>query len=207
MASKKNRTLVRIDGELIQVVKDPKKGLVAKRLSDDDLLEMTVLEEDGVEPLLNNDLNKVANQAYKELKQEFKNQLKSNVLKLVGFDNRWNDSQWEVDRVNGKSSLLTEVMAAKIQAMFRTSFDAMLQDEIDELIKPLKPAILEDFKREFRYHAHSEITQKAAAVATAAVKEIITSNVDDLKKELTSKTEIAFLGQLITNKSDDEDED
>lgn len=207
MASKKNRTLVRIDGELIQVIKDPKKGLVAKRLSDDDLLEVTVLEEDGVEPLLNNDLNKVANQAYKELKQEFKNNLKRNVLKIVGFDNKWNDSQWEVDHCNGRSSLLTELMAAKIQTMFRTSFDALIQDEVNELIKPLMPAVLEDFKREFRYHAHSEVSDKAKAAVTTAVKEIITSNVDDLKKELTSKTEIAFLGQLITNKSDDEDED
>lgn len=196
----KNRTLVKLDDTIIEI-KEGKKGLEAKRLSEDDLIEITLLDE-GIEKFIENDVHKLADEAYAELQQSFKNTLKANVLKIVGFDDKW--GKWEIDHCNGRASVLTEYMSHKIQTMFRTEIDALMQPEIEQMLKPLKKQMIAEFKSEFIREVRSEIRQSAQKAASSFLSDVMSKQVQKFQKQAIEKAELAFLGRKSTPTDDDD---
>jgi hypothetical protein len=188
----KSRTLVKLDDKVLEIVQGA-KGLKAKYLSDDDLAEVSLLDE-GVESLIENDINKITNQAYEELKNSFKHTLKNNVLKIVGFEDRWNN-KWEVDHCNGRSSLLTEYMSEKVKAMFREEFDKLLQSEAEEMLKTAKKAFVAEYASIFQREVKEIAYKEARSKAEAFVKEVAGKQIQKYQKDLIKGVELSFLGR------------
>ncbi len=201
----KSRTLIKLDDEVVEITKGP-KGLQAKKITDEDLLQASLLEE-GVETLLENDINKVANEAYEELKNSFKNTLKANVLKVVGFENRWSSNGWEVDHCNGRSSALTSYMSHKLQLMFTQEFDKILQPEIENIVKPVKKALVKEFEQEFKRRARDQMYKYTEEAATAFLKDLVGKTIKKHQRKLTEKAELAFLGRKLEESEDSDESD
>lgn len=189
----KNHTLIKLDDKVIEITRD-KKGLVAKELTDNELLEVSLLDE-GVEKLIENDIARLTNEAYDEVKLSFKNNLKANTLKVAGFDDHW--GKWEVDRCNGRSSVVTQYIGQKVQNMFTAEFDKMLQPEIEKALEPLKKTLVADFKREFEYHVKQQMRVQLDVAAKAFVSSVMTKQVAKHQKKALEKAELAFLGRKI----------
>lgn len=197
----KSRTLVKLDDKVLEIVQG-EKGLKAKYLTDDELAEVSLLDE-GVESLIQNDINAITNQAYEELKNSFKYSLKTNVLKIIGFDNRWSDNKWEVDHCNGRTSLLTEYMSGKVQQMFREEFDKLLQSEAEELLKTAKKAFITEYATLFQREV-KEIARKEARVkAEAFVKDLVAKQIEKYQKSLIKGVELSFLGRTAKLEDDE----
>ena len=200
----KNRTLVKLDDQYIEI-KEGKKGLVAKRLSPEDAFEVSILDE-GFDKMLENDINKLANESYNELQAEFKNNLKTNVLKVVGFNrDRWHDAKWEIDHCNGRQSAITELISEKVQQMFRTSFDTMIQPEVDAMMAPLKKSILKEYREIFSREVRRSMQTQAEAAARNFISTVMTKEVTKFQRKALEKAEIAFLGRKATPTDDSEE--
>lgn len=189
----KNRTLVKLDNELIEIT-EGKKGLEAKKLSTDTLVEVSLLDE-GVEKLIENDIHKLANEAYSELQRNFKDTLKCNVLKVVGFDNRWSDRGWEVDHCNGRMSHLTEYMSSKVKSMFSEEFDKMLQPEIEKMLEPTKKALVKEFKEMFQRCVRDQLRSQAEMAAKNFLNDVMKKQITKFQRQAIEKAEVAFLGR------------
>lgn len=198
----KSRTLVKLDDKVLEIVQG-KKGLKAKYLTDDELAEVSLLDE-GVESLIQNDINTITNQAYEELKNSFKHTLKNNVLKIVGFEDRWNN-KWEVDHCNGRTSLITEYMGAKVQQMFREEFDKLLQSEAEELLKTAKKAFVAEFASLFQREVKELARKESRLKAEAFVKELAAKEITKYQKTLIKGVELSFLGRSAKPEDGDED--
>jgi hypothetical protein len=201
----KNRTLVKLDDTIIEIT-EGKKGFVAKRLSDDDLAEVTLLDE-GVEKLIENDMNKLANETYAEIQEGFKAGLKENVLKVVGFDNRWSSRAWEVDHCNGRSSFITSYMSNKVQGMFREEFDKLLQPEIAKMIEPLKKAMVAEYKDVFTRTVRDSIREQAQVAAKDFLNGMIGSRIQKYQKQALAKAEQALMGRPVAHKDEPLDDE
>jgi hypothetical protein len=193
MASNKNRTLVKLDDKIIEIT-NGKKGLQARALTDAEVFETSVLDE-GLEQFLENDMNRFANEAYEELKANFKNTLKANVLKVVGFENRWGGSGWEVDHCNGRQSLLTDYISSKVKKMFTDEFDKILQPEIEKALEPVKKSLIADFKSTFDREVHYKMREEANTAARVFVQEMLSTQIQKHQKKAIKQAEIAFLGR------------
>lgn len=200
----KNRTLVKLDNTYIEI-KEGKNGLIAKKLAEDDMVEVSLLDE-GFDKLIENDVNKLANEAYTELQEEFKNNLKTSVLKVVGFNrDRWHDAKWEIDHCNGRQSAITELISDKIKQMFRDSFDALLQPEIEAMLKPLKATMLKEYREKFSYEVKNQMRSQAEAAAKQFVAGVMAKEVTKFQRKALEKAELAFMGRQA--KPDESDED
>lgn len=188
----KSRTLIKLDDKVIEIV-EGKKGLKAKYLTDEEAFDVNVFEA-PVEELVQNDLNKITNEAYKELQESFKNTLKTNVLKIVGFNNSWNNN-WEVDHCNGRSSLLIEFMSEKVKAMFREEFNKMTENDIQKSLEPIKKIFIKEFKGEFERIVRTSAREAAYKEAEAFVKQLAAQQIQKYQKDLIKGVELSFLGR------------
>lgn len=191
--SNKNRTLIKLDDKIIEITQGA-KGLQAKELTADELVEVSLLDE-GVEELIKNDINRLTNEAYAELKQNFKNTLKANVLKIAGFDDHWGHG-WEVDHCNGRQSMMTDYISRKVQQMITQEADKLLQPEIEALLKPAKKALAKDFEDNFKREVRNQIREAAAKSAAGFVKDIVSKSMNKFQKVAIKEAEVAFLGRM-----------
>jgi len=189
----KSRTLIKLDDKVIEIV-ESKKGLKAKYLTDEEAFDVNVFEA-PVEELVQNDINRLTNEAYKELQESFKNTLKANVLKIVGFDNRWPNNNWEVDHCNGRSSLLTEFIGAKVKEMFHEEFNNMSQDDVQKLLEPVKTTFVAEFKKVFEREVRSQAREAAYKEVQAFVKQLAAQQIQKYQKDLIKGVELSFLGR------------
>lgn len=188
----KNRTLIKLDDKLIEITQG-EKGLQAKELNADEVFEVSILDE-GVEKLIENDINKLTNEAYKELQQSFKNTLKENVLKLAGFDNHWGHG-WEVDHCNGRNSMISQYISSKVQQMITAEIDKIITPaDIQVMIKDTKKAVLKEVQRNFEHHFREESYAQTKAAAKDFVASAIKKSMTKYQKQVIEKAEIAFLG-------------
>lgn len=201
--SKNNRTLIKLDDKLLEVTQG-KKGFQIKELSDNDLLEVSLLDE-GVEKFIENDVNRLTNEAYDELKKSFKETLKSNVLKVIGFEYRWN--QWDVDHCNGRMSQLTTYMSEKVKNMITAELDKLLQVDVEQLMKPVRQTLVKDFQEAFEREARNRIREQAAASAADFVKDIMDKQMQKFQRAAIQKAKTAFLGGQVRQTDEDEPED
>lgn len=197
----KSHSLIKLDDKIVEIVKG-EKGLKARELTNDEVFEISVLDQ-PIENLIKNDLNVLANEAYGELQNTFKHDLKKNVLKIVGFNHSWD--KWEVDHCNGRSSVLTEYMSSKVQQMFRAEFEKMLQPEIEKILKPVKKDILDEFKHAFVREARGHIYSETREQAKKFISELVAKQIQKHQKEITKGVELSFLGR--TAKPEDGNED
>lgn len=188
----KSRTLIKLDDKVIEIV-EGKKGLKAKYLTDEEAFDVNVFEA-PVEELVQNDINRLTNEAYRELQESFKNTLKTNVLKIVGFDKRW-PNNWEVDHCNGRSSILTEFMSEKVQAMFREEFNKMTEDDIQKSLEPVKKTFITEFQKVFEREVRSQARDVAYKEVQAFVKQLAAQQVQKYQKDLIKGVELSFLGR------------
>lgn len=191
--SNKNRTLIKLDDKIIEITQGA-KGLQAKELTADELVEVSLLDE-GVEELIKNDINRLTNEAYAELKQNFKNTLKANVLKIAGFDDHWGHG-WEVDHCNSRQSMMTDYISRKVQQMITQEADKLLQPEIEALLKPAKKALAKDFEDNFKREVRNQIREAAAKSAAGFVKDIVSKSMNKFQKVAIKEAEVAFLGRM-----------
>jgi len=201
----KNRTLIKLDDKVIEITHG-KKGLQAKELTTDELVEVSLLDE-GVEKLIENDINKLTNEAYAELQRDFKNNLKNNVLKIAGFENRWNQT-WEVDHCNGRSSIMSQYISGKVQQMMTDEINKVISPEdIAAIVKMAKKGLLKEFQEQFyrqvREHFYKESQDQAKNFLSATLKKQITK----YQKKALEKAELDFLGRPSREAIDDESED
>jgi hypothetical protein len=188
-----SRTLVKLDNYLIEVKEGKDGKLSAKKLEDNDAFEASILEE-GVEKMLENDVNKLANEAYEELQKSFKHTLKGNVLRIVGFDNRY-DQKWEVDHCNGRHSAITEYMSDRVKQLFRQEFDVLLQPEIEKMLIPTKAALVKEFREVFNRAVREQIRSQAQEAAKVFLIDVLGKEVKKFQKKAISGAEEAFLGR------------
>jgi hypothetical protein len=203
MANKKNRTLVKLDDKIVEIV-NGKKGLQARALTDNDLLEVTLLDE-GVDKFIENDINKLANEAYTELQKSFKDNLKKNVLKVIGFDKHWANG-WEVDHCNGRQSLLTDFISGKVKQMFTEEFNKMLQPEIEAMLVPVRKQIAKEFKETFVREASRHMRAEAETAARAFMQDVLSKQMTKHQKKAIEKAELAFLGRQASEHEDESDD-
>ncbi len=188
----KSRTLIRLDDKIVEIV-EGKKGLKAKYLTDQEVFDVNIFEA-PVEELVQNDINRLTNEAYKELQESFKTTLKTNVLKIVGFDNRWHNN-WEVDHCNGRNSLLTEFMSEKVKAMFHEEFNKMTEDDVQKSLEPIKKTFIAEFTKVFEHEVRSQAREAAYKEVQAFVKQLATQQVQKYQKDLIRGVELSFLGR------------
>lgn len=199
--AKKNRTLIKLDDKILEVTKGS-KGLQVKELSEEDLCEVTLLDE-GVEKLIENDINRLTNEAYSELREGFKNTLKQNVLQLAGFEGRYGNG-YEVDHCNGRQSMMSQYISSKVQDMIRSEIDLKITPaELVPLLKETKNGLLKDIKERFRRHVQEEIYSQTQVAAKAFVAESLKKSVTKYQKELIEKAETAFLGGRARSENED----
>ena len=190
MASKK-RTLVKLDDTVFEMGGGD-KGLESKKLDTDDLFEVSLLEQ-GLEKLLENDINKLANEVYSDIKDDFKTNLTTNTLKIVGFDNRYN--RWEVDHCNGRSSDLTEYMSHKVKLMFHEEYDKMLQPEIAKMLIPLKEQVLKEFKECFTNELRRNMRQSAQEAAKEFLHDAMKNQVEKFQDKVLARAQLSLFGR------------
>lgn len=188
----KSRTLIKLDDKVVEIV-EGKKGLKAKYLTDQEVFDVNVFEA-PVEELVQNDINRITNEAYKELQESFKATLKTNVLKIVGFDNRWHNN-WEVDHCNGRNSLLTDFMSEKVKAMFYEEFNKMTENDIQKSLEPVKKIFIAEFIKVFEHEVRSQARDAAYNEVQAFVKQLATQQVQKYQKDLIRGVELSFLGR------------
>ena len=188
----KSRTLIKLDDKVIEIV-EGKKGLKAKYLTDEEAFDVNVFEA-PIEELVQNDINRLTNEAYKELQESFKNTLKTNVLKIVGFDNRWHNN-WEVDHCNGRSSILTEFIGTKVKEMFHEEFNNMSQDDVQKSLEPVKKTFIAEFQKVFEREVRSQAREAAYKEVQAFVKQLAAQQVQKYQKDLIKGVELSFLGR------------
>lgn len=198
----KNRTLIKLDDKVVQITQG-KKGLEVKELTDNEALEVSLLDE-GVESLIQNDINKLTNEAYAELKQGFKRTLQTNVLKIAGFDNQWGNG-FEVDHCNGRQSVITEYLSDKMKKMITHEMDALItQEDLNKILKDTKKSLLksveEQFRRVAQEEAYKQVREEAKDFIASAVKKSITK----YQKQAIEKAEVAFLGRTARPTDSDE---
>ena len=201
----KNRTLIKLDDKIVEITQGP-KGLQAKELNENEVFEIGLLDE-GVEKLIQNDINKLTNEAYAELKQGFKSTLQKNVLKLAGFDNHWGNG-WEVDHCNGRSSMMTQYLSSKVQSMITQEINTLItQEDLAKILKDTKKACLKDinelFARAVRDESYKQINEAAKSFIASAVKKSMTK----YQRAAIEKAELAFLGRPARPADEDESDD
>lgn len=197
----KKKSFIKLDNKII-VITEGVKGLKAEYLSDEEAFDLHVFDV-PVEELLKNDINEATNDAYSELKRTFKETLKKNVLRIVGFDQRW-QNEWEIDHCNGRSSVVTEYIASKVKEMFTAEFNSITQEEINQLLKPVKKTLLKEIKDCFEREAKSKIRENIYQEAQTFVKKTIEQQVQKYQKSLTKQVEKQFFGTY--PKSEDSEE-
>lgn len=199
-----NRTLIKIDDMLVEITKG-EKGLQAKELTADEVFEVSMLDE-GIEKLIENDMNRITNQAYKELTDGFKNTLKTNVLRIAGFDGRYGNG-YEVDHCNGRSSMMSQYISSKVQNMITTEIDKFItQEDLADALKDVKKGILKDIKEKFAYAVREESYKQINTAAKDFVAEAVKKSMIKYQKQAIEKAEIAFLGRT-ARPANDESED
>lgn len=201
-----NRTLIKLDDKIIEITQG-KKGLKARELSVDEIAEVTLLDE-GTEKLLKNDINRITNEAYEELTQEFKNNLKSNILQIAGFrKDTWGHNSWEVDHCNGRSSMVTQYIASKVQQMITAEMDKLLTpEEIQGVIQGTKKGLLKEFAEKFRYAVREGLYKKSQEEAATFLKDVVGKQMKKFQKDAIEKAALAFLGRP-SARDDDESDD
>jgi hypothetical protein len=208
--SNNSRTLVKLDDTIIEI-RDDEKGLWAKKLTPDEVFEVSLLDE-GVEKLIENDVNQLANDAYSELQESFKRTLKGNVLRIVGFEDRWdkwevNHDKWEVNHCNGRHSALTEYMSNKVQQMFSEEFDKLLQPDIEKMLKPMKKVMVTAFKDAFQQSVREQMRTQAQEAARSFLSDVMSKEVQKFQKQAIEKASTAFMGRKLKSLEDPVDSD
>ncbi len=198
----KNRTLIKLDDKIIEITQG-KKGLIAKELSEEDLCEVTLLDE-GVEKLIENDINRLTNEAYSELTLGFKASLKENVLKIAGFSNGW--GRWEVDHCNGRSSIMTDYISSKVRSTITTELDKMLQPDIEKALEPIKSALIKEYKEEYSCAVRDQMRSQCENAAKAFVSSVMTKQIAKHQKKALEKAEETFLGRKVRRSDEGLDE-
>jgi len=199
--AKNSRTLIKLDDKLIEITKGA-KGLQAKELTDDEVLEVSLLDE-GVEKLIQNDINRLTNEAYAELQQGFKDTLKQNVLRLAGFEGRWGNG-YEVDHCNGRQSMMSQYLSSKVQQMITSEIDLMITPaDLVPLLKETKKGLLKDIKDRFGHYVRDEIYKQTQLAAKEFVADSLKKSMTKFQKEAIEKAETAFLGRNARNEDED----
>lgn len=203
-----NRTLIKLDDRIIEITQG-KKGLQAKELTPEQLFEVSLLDE-GTTKLLENDINRLTNEAYDELKEEFKANIKANVLQIAGFrkDSWGSRNAWEVDHCNGRNSMVTQYISSKVQQMMSQELDKLMTtEEIASIVKDTKKGLLKEFKDYFDRAVRDQFYKKSQEEAEVFLKDVIGRQMKKFQKEAIEKAELAFLGRPARQADDEESDD
>lgn len=207
MSPTKKRTIVKLEESLFEVKEDGEK-VVNKRFSDEDLFTESVLG-DGVQAMLQNDVNRLTNQAYEELKSTFKASLKATVLKTLGFEqDRYGTSGWSVDHCNGRNSEISGHLSRKVKDLFESEVDPLIEKMMPEMIKDVATSIRSEFKSNFLREVKFQARAASENAAKDFLKQLLTEEVQGLKKQAIEQVQIAMLGRpLITTPAPLDDDD
>lgn len=198
------RHLVKLDDDMIEIKQDAKGKLIAKKLSPEDLLEVHVIEG-NVQEMLDNDFNKITNETLNEVRQEFKSNLKENVLKMLGFSSSWGRSGWEVDHCNGRDSVITQYITSRVKEEMRVGMDTLLKEDIEKMLVTVRKGLVQDFKEMFDREVRDNLRREAAEAAKAFMSDLLTKQITKVQKQALAKAESIFLTkQDLTIDSEDD---
>lgn len=194
MANKKN--VIKLDEQYFEITEDENGHLHGKPLNNDGLFEVSVFEE-GIEKLLDNDMAKLAKEAYEEIKKSFKSNLKKTVLKTLGFENDYGEG-WKVDHCNGRMSEVTNYLSQKVKSMFHSEVDPVIADMMPTLMKDVQKEIKKEFKELFLRETRNEARRRAKIAAQGFLEQLMTKEVQKLQKKAIAEIESSFLGRTRT---------
>lgn len=192
-----DKTLIKLDEKVIEVAADPKKGgMATKAVSEEELFDDTVLG-DGLEKLLKNDFNKIANEAYKGVLDQLRTGIRKSVLSTLGFaEDSWNRGL-SVDHCNGRMSAVRDYVSDRVKQVLRDEADKLFDSEKERksLAKEMAPALKREFKDVFMSEVADTIRQQAQEAATEFVKELVSSEMEKLKPQAIKRARQALLGR------------
>jgi hypothetical protein len=184
------KTLVEIEGTLVEIKKDKNNKLHARELSVDEQFETSVLEQ-NIAQSLDNEFNKLSNEVFDEVRRSFKTSLKENLLKTIGFNTSF--GKWEIDHCNGRQSIVTNLLSQRVKEDFCTSFDTVLKPEIDGMILSLKKEIMKEYKDLFMRYVRDELRQSSQEAARNFLNSLISKEITKTQKEVVKRFEAAFV--------------
>lgn len=204
-----DRTIIKLDGKLIEVNTHAKtkNGVTARALNEQEAGEVAfdaqVLGSD-FDTMLKNDFNSIANQAYEELKQNLKANLKMTIFKTLGFEDDWGRG-WKVDHCNGRMSEVTSYIADRVKTIFREESDKLItKADIDQLLKKAKEDMLKSFKETFMYECRCRVQDQAKKAAQDFLTSLVKDEVETFRQEATVRAKAALLGRVIPKELEEE---
>lgn len=195
--NRNSRTIVKLDDKLIEIKKG-KRGLVATELKDDALFDASILE-DGIDKLIQNDMNQLANEAYEELRQGFKRTLKANVLRIAGFEDRWGNG-YEIDHCNGRSSMMTDYLSSRVRNLITQEIDASFtKEELMSVVPDIKKALLKEAKDLFRHELRDSMRDQVRESAKEFLQNVVMKQIAKNQKQLMKEAGAKFFGSDSTD--------
>jgi hypothetical protein len=195
------RTLLKLDDQLFEVVSGSEKldrsgastsGIQMKRLDDDDTFNAAVLE-DGFEKMLNNDFNRLANEAYSDICKSLKNGLRKTAMNALGFESDYGQG-WRVDHCNGRISVVSEHISSNVKRLLIEEFDKLFAAERESILQEARPVVLKEFRTKFLEHCRYEIRSVATRAATTFLENLVQEQMEELKEEATLQAKAALMG-------------
>lgn len=187
-----NNTVIEVAGKKYEMKPQEDGTLIAIPITDETLFEVEVLEE-GFANALKTDINRVTREAYDELCNSFKRDIKGVILKQLGFDRNYDD-QWRIDHCNGRMSVVTEHLSHKVKEMFKTEVDAIIEEIMPQIKKEARTAVYTELKEAYQREARECARNLARTEAKEFVTELLKSKMEKLKPMAHEQVTTAFTG-------------
>lgn len=146
------------------VIKDGKPRITESNKEEMELAQADlILLDNDPEEVLKNVYNTTINNAFKDIEEGWKKDLKKNVMRLIGFSDTW--GKWEIDYCNGRTSDMSHLITHEVKKMFlETNFTpeqlTLTKKEKEEFCSSIKKDLREKF--EYRYRQfYMEALEKA----------------------------------------------
>ncbi len=177
---------MRFDDQIVEVSLQEGK-FVTKVLSKDEMAEAHLLGE--IKDNIATSLQRVLDETREDIKTSFKEQLKANVLKVIGFSNSW--GKWEVDHCNGRMSTITELVAKEAREFVAKEVANISKVYDDKEIEAIRALVKKEMKdriaRISAEEAEKMVRSRAQNELAVIVEEAIQSSRPEIHKHILEK--------------------
>lgn len=182
------KTIIKINDKLVEISLNEKGNDTAHRiLSDDEAAEFYLLTKpDNADMKLQDELNEMIVRVTKDMKSTFETTLKENILRILGFGDRWNSKGWEIDHCNSRASIINDLVSSEVRDFVKQNVvktaTVLTKKDINDLIK----AVRVDYLSKCAYHIKdtigSEIRKQLGEHIANTVGELISGQEVEIQK-------------------------
>lgn len=183
----KPKTIIKINEKLYEIsLDDEGKDARHRELSDDEAAEYYLLTKpDNPDFQLQNELNDMVTEVTDKMKASFKQSLTNNVLKILGFNNRYG-SEWEVDHCNNRMSFVGDLVAGEVKKFVAENAVSpamnITEKEKEKLIKAIKVNYLKRCEYEIQNMVRTQVATQLNNLVGKVVAEMISGQELEIKK-------------------------